>query len=126
MFRRLTTGVLHLACSDKENEIIDSLQFLTKKHDIIIIIGGLGPTTDDPTRFALAKFTGDTLIQHQEALEHIKTRFFNAKVAINQGNLQQTLFPPNANILPNPHGSAVGCYYSWNNKMFYFTPRTTA
>lgn len=33
---------LQMACSDKENEIIDSLNFLTEHHDILILIGGLG------------------------------------------------------------------------------------
>lgn len=112
----------HLACSDKETEIIDSLQFLTNKHDIIIIIGGLGPTTDDLTRFALAKFTQDALIQHQDALTHIKQRLHTAKVAMNQGNLQQCLFPANAKLLPNPNGSAVGCSYNWNDKIFFLLP----
>lgn len=63
---------LQVACSDKENEIIDSLNFLTEHHDILILIGGLGPTKDDITRFALAKFTKEPLIQHADALDHIE------------------------------------------------------
>lgn len=112
----------HLACSDKEADIVDCLRFLTEKHDIIILIGGLGPTTDDLTRFALAKYTGEPLIQHPEALTHIQNRLQNAKITMNQGNLQQCLFPVNATLLPNPNGSAVGCYYVWNNKTFILLP----
>lgn len=111
-----------LSCSDKEQDIIDCLHFLTKKQDIIILIGGLGPTTDDLTRFALAKFTDDILVQHPEALETIQKRLNAAKVIMNQGNLQQGLFPEHATILPNPNGTAVGCYYQKNNKTFILLP----
>lgn len=113
---------LHMACSDKEAEMIECLAVLTRKHDTVIIIGGLGPTTDDLTRFALAKFTQETLVQHEEALAHIQSRLQAANVTINQGNLQQCLFPESAQILPNPHGSAVGCYYIWENKTFILLP----
>lgn len=112
----------HLSCSDKEQDLINCLHFLTTNHDIIIIIGGLGPTTDDLTRFALAKFTDTTLVQHLTALDHIKNRLQNAKINLNPGNLQQCLFPEQAQLLPNPNGSAMGCYYRWNDKTFILLP----
>ncbi|KTD47832.1 competence/damage-inducible protein A [Legionella quateirensis] len=113
---------LQMACSDKKTDIVNCLEFLAKNHEIIIIIGGLGPTTDDLTRFALAKYTGDVLVQHPEALDHIKKRLHSSQAVINEGNLQQCLFPPQAKILPNPNGSAVGCYYQWNNRIFILLP----
>lgn len=113
---------MHLTCSDKENDIIESLQFLTQHHNILIIIGGLGPTTDDLTRFALAKFTGATLIQYQEALDHIQNRILRSNRTLNAGNLQQALFPPDVTILPNPYGTAVGCSYLWQDKHFILLP----
>jgi molybdenum cofactor synthesis domain-containing protein len=111
----------HIACSDKETEIIDSLTFLADRHDIIIVIGGLGPTSDDLTRFALGKFTNQPLVQHQKALTHIENRL-RSNIQINQGNLQQCLFPKEAILLPNPNGTALGCYYQWQNKMFFLLP----
>lgn len=111
-----------LSCSDKKTDIVDCLHFLAVKHDIIILIGGLGPTTDDLTRFALAQFTSDTLVQNAQALAHIQNRLQTANVKMNEGNLQQCLFPKDATLLPNPNGSAVGCYYNWNNKIFILLP----
>ena len=113
---------LHLTCGDKEKMIVECLQFLVKQHDIIILLGGLGPTTDDVTRFALAQYTGDSLTQHQPALEHVEARLQRIGVPINQGNLQQCLFPATATPLPNPNGSAMGCYYPWKNKLFFLLP----
>ena len=113
---------LQLACSDKTEEIVKCLQFLAQDHDIILITGGLGPTTDDNTRFALAKWTNDPLVQHEDALKHVENRLIGAKVAINAGNLQQCLFPATATLLPNPQGSAVGCYYIWQDKTIILLP----
>ncbi len=112
----------HMSCSDKETDIVECLQFLAEKNNIIIIIGGLGPTTDDLTRFALSKFTGEPLVQHSEALTHISNRLQAAKVTLNQGNLQQCLFPKDATLLPNSNGTAVGCHYQWDNKNFFLLP----
>lgn len=112
----------HIACSDKEADIVHGLKFILENHDIVIMIGGLGPTTDDLTRFALASLIKQPLVEHPEALQHIKKRLEAAKVTINQGNLQQCLFPAGAVILPNPNGSAVGCSYTWQNTTFFLLP----
>lgn len=120
-FEGLPLG-LQLTCSDKKTEIIRCLDFLAKDHNILILIGGLGPTTDDLTRFALAEYTGDPLVQHAEARTFLTEKFKQSKVALNEGNLQQCLFPQSAKLLPNPHGSAMGCSYSWNNKLFILLP----
>lgn len=117
----LPLGV-HLSCSDKEKDIINCLRFLAAHHDIMIIIGGLGPTTDDLTRFALAKFTDTELTEHAEALAHITARLKHTQIPLNQGNIQQCLFPKEAQLLPNPHGSAMGCYFQWQDKTFILLP----
>ncbi|MDI1351221.1 MAG: competence/damage-inducible protein A [bacterium] len=111
-----------LACRDDVKEILQCLHFLTLQHNIIIVIGGLGPTTDDLTRFALEQFTGEPLIQHEEALKHIKHRLQAGNVPLNQGNVQQSLFPEQAHLLPNPNGTALGCCYYWNNKTLILLP----
>lgn len=117
----LSLGV-HLSCSDKERDIVNCLDFLAVNHDIIIIIGGLGPTTDDLTRFALAKFTHSKLVEHSEALNHIQGRLKDTTIRLTPGNLQQCLFPKEAKLFPNPYGSAMGCYYQWQNKIFILLP----
>lgn len=113
---------VHLCCGDKKTEITECLQFLTQKNNIIILIGGLGPTTDDVTRFALADFCNELLIENPAALQHIQTRLKSAKIPLNPGNLQQSLFPEKASILPNPQGSAVGCQFLWNKITFFLLP----
>ena len=100
---------LHLSCHDKEQEIVDCLQFLDKNHEIIILVGGLGPTSDDRTRFALASFLNTPLIEFPEAIDHVESRLTRAKLTMNAGNRQQALFPEDAILFPNPDGTAMGC-----------------
>ena len=113
---------LHLSCSDKEQDIWGCIEFLCKNHDIIILTGGLGPTSDDRTRFALARFLNSTLVEFPQALDHIQARLSRANLTLNAGNRQQAQFFPNAVLLPNPLGTAMGCYFSWQNKLFIMLP----
>lgn len=113
---------MHMACSDKECDLFASLNFLTQHHDIVIIIGGLGPTSDDITRFVLAKFTQSPLVEHALALNHVHERLRHVKIPLTAGNLQQCLFPETAQLLPNPNGSALGCAYKQSDKLYILLP----
>ena len=113
---------LHLSCSDKEAELLTCFDFLSQNHTIIISIGGLGPTSDDRTRFALARFLKTPLVEFAEAIAHIQARLARANLTLNAGNRQQALFPAGAILLTNPHGTAMGCYYHWQNKLYIMLP----
>jgi nicotinamide-nucleotide amidase len=113
---------LQLVCSDKEGELDDCLRILAVNHDLIIITGGLGPTSDDRTRFALARFLDLNLVESPVAVAHIQNRLKLTPNNLSSGNKQQTLFPANAILLPNPLGTAMGCYYSWQNKIIVLLP----
>lgn len=113
---------LHMACCDNEKQMLECLDFLIPSHDMIIIIGGLGPTTDDKTRFVLSAFTQEPLVEQAEAMEHIAARLKALNLKMNAGNRQQALFPENTQLFPNPHGSAFGGCYTWKNKQFILLP----
>lgn len=117
----LTVG-RHMSCSDSQADIHECIQFLAKDHSILIIIGGLGPTSDDRTRFALGQFMGTPLIEFPKALEHVQNRLLRSKLALTEGNRQQAKFPPQAVLLPNPNGTALGCLCEWNGQLFFYFP----
>ncbi len=112
---------LQCACSDKEQDILDCLNFLCQTHKVLILIGGLGPTSDDRTRFALAHFLSLDLVEHPEAIAYIQQRL-NNNLALNPGNRQQALFPQGSVLLPNPNGTALGCYYAGKDNLFVLLP----
>lgn len=111
-----------LTCSDKEEDIVDGLQFLSEKHSIIIITGGLGPTSDDRTRFALAQFIKEPLMEYEDAVNHITTLYKKLNREMKKNNLQQALFPPSTTLLPNPFGTALGGMIYWHKTQFILLP----
>ncbi|HCA89477.1 MAG TPA: competence protein [Legionellales bacterium] len=114
---------LQMTCSDDEQDIIAGLRFLTAKHEGVILIGGLGPTSDDRTRFALSQFLSSPLIEFSQAQTHIRQRLAHRQSnVLNQGFIQQTLFPKHAQLLPNPHGTAMGCYVAHHQRHFILLP----
>jgi nicotinamide-nucleotide amidase len=95
-------------CDDAESEITDALDHLINYSSIIIVSGGLGPTTDDLTREALAHYCGVTLFEDAGSLEYIKSIFEKRQRSFNPTNAKQASFPVGATIIINPVGTAPG------------------
>lgn len=57
----------HTAVGDNENRLLSVLDQSSKRSDLVILCGGLGPTEDDLTKQTLAKFLGKELIFDEEA-----------------------------------------------------------
>ncbi len=112
----------HLSTSDNEKDIQKGIEFLSQSHDIIIITGGLGPTSDDRTRFALGHFLNVPLIPFPEATNHIKKILRNSTLATLESNKQQIFFPSDATLLPNAYGTAMGCFCKVKDKLFFMLP----
>lgn len=97
-----------VSCRDDISEITDALGFLLKQSDILITSGGLGPTTDDLTREALATYTGRKLVPDQSAREHLENIFSKKNRVLDPTNYKQASFPSGSTPLENPIGTAYG------------------
>lgn len=78
--------------------------------DLILITGGLGPTSDDITREVVAEMLGRPLQLDQAVLDTITERFERRGLAQNRLNDRQAMVPEGAIVLGNPHGTAPGLY----------------
>jgi len=78
--------------------------------DVLIITGGLGPTSDDVTREATAEALGVELIQDEHAVRCIEAFFDKIDRPMTPSNLKQALHPVGAEVLENPCGTAPGVY----------------
>jgi isocitrate dehydrogenase len=112
----------HIVSSDKKFEIINALKYLLSKCDAVVITGGLGPTSDDLTRFALEDFTKNKLQFSEEAWIHIAKRLKRFHLPVNESNRQQALFPSEAELYANEHGTAFGCCLKWEDKHIFMLP----
>lgn len=113
---------MHFIVSDDECEIARALKFALEHYDIVLLTGGLGPTSDDRTRFALANVLNSTLELHEASWQHVQERLTKVKLEIGSYNQQQALFPKSAVVLNNPNGTANGCYILQNEKWIFMLP----
>lgn len=99
----------HMSVSDDTSAIEAALAILLKQHTVVIIMGGLGPTSDDKTRFALSNYLQTSLVRHQASFELLATRYQALDMPFTALSQQQALFPEHAEIMSNSTGSANGC-----------------
>ncbi|MEM9444651.1 MAG: competence/damage-inducible protein A [Verrucomicrobiota bacterium] len=90
--------------------------------DLILITGGLGPTTDDLTRQAIAKVTKKKLTLDTDTLETIKVFFKKRDYEMPESNTIQAMIPEGADILKNNHGTAPGLRLQHKNKWIICLP----
>ncbi len=87
---------------------------------LIIVTGGLGPTSDDLTREAIAEAAGTELVFQQSIWEDLKKRYSGQKIA--ETNRKQAYIPQGFKILKNPVGSAPGFYGRINKSLIIALP----
>ncbi|HEX4045750.1 MAG TPA: competence/damage-inducible protein A [Gammaproteobacteria bacterium] len=112
----------HIQASDRQSDISSALRYLLKNSDAVIVTGGLGPTSDDTTRFAIAKVIKQPLLPNKKAWAHIVNRLKQLDLPVVTSNRQQTLFPVGAILYPNTQGTAFGCHIKWQNKHIFMLP----
>jgi nicotinamide-nucleotide amidase len=90
--------------------IREALAEICPRSDIVLITGGLGPTTDDVTREAVADLLGLKLIHDPEVMAAIEARFARRGLPMSTRNARQAERPAEATVLTNPFGTAPGLY----------------
>ena len=109
--------------SDQKEHIIEALDASTKRAEVVILTGGLGPTKDDLTKHTLCEYFNDTLIENEEILGHIEEIFKKyVNTPINNQNRQQALLPSKASIFKNDHGTASGMWFEKKGQVIISLP----
>ena len=98
--------IFRTTVGDNEGRIASTISTALGRVDIVILIGGLGPTVDDVTREAIARSTGVPLEFHQVLLDQIAERFKRFKVSMTDNNRRQAYAPKGAILIENPVGTA--------------------
>ena len=111
-----------VAVSDDITDLIEEMNAISHKADVLIVNGGLGPTVDDLTAEALAQVANVAITQHPQALAHITQWCEQRNFKLNAPNLKQTMLPDGCNIIANHLGSAVGFHMQLNGCDIYCTP----
>ena len=78
--------------------------------DVLIVTGGLGPTTDDVTREVSAELLGLRLWESPEVVQAITDRLARRGIPFRERMRRQAMVPEGATVLPNANGTAPGLY----------------
>jgi len=100
--------VIKTIVGDSRTRLVSVAQHALFRSDIVIFMGGLGPTEDDLTREAVAEALGLELHRDEEILEKLKQRFAARGYKMTPNNFQQADVIAGAVVLPNPNGTAPG------------------
>ena len=93
---------------DEIETIQSAVREALERTDIVVVRGGLGPTSDDITRDALAGFCGCRIVMSPAALAALHQRFKERGRVINQAAERQALILEGAETLLNSAGMAPG------------------
>ncbi len=97
---------------DCREHLTGSASLALSRADIVIFMGGLGPTEDDLTREAVAEALQLELHRDPEIVAAIERRFASRGWKMSANNAKQGDVIAGAIVLPNPNGTAPGQWIS--------------
>ncbi len=107
---------------DSRPDILKALAEATGKSDVVIITGGLGPTSDDITKPALCEFFNTSLIMNKVVLTMIEKMMARRNFPMNENNRKQAEVPESCTVLTNAAGTAPGMLFEKEGSVFVSLP----
>ena len=102
------TVAFKTGAGDRRKDLVNAIRTALGRVDILILIGGLGPTEDDLTREAVAEALSLTLRRDATQVAALHARAAAWRITMPPNNLKQADVLEGATLLPNPNGSAPG------------------
>jgi len=103
------------AIPDDAARITKLLGNAVKRSGLVLITGGLGPTSDDITKDTLCRFFNTILVRNEEVLANISEILGRRGVSLNENNIAQASVPENCTVLMNRMGTAPGMWFENDN-----------
>src|SRR5688572_30652718 len=113
--QRITVG-------DRMHDLVRVFSERSHHADVILVNGGLGPTSDDLSAAAMAQAAGVPLVENQQWRDHLLDWFTRRGRVMPASNFKQCLLPETAVLVDNPVGSAPGFRIKLNRAWLFFTP----
>lgn len=111
---------------DRPKHLVDAIRNALRRADVIVVMGGLGPTEDDLTREAVAEALKVGIKRNPDLIAHLYTRAAQRRMTITRNNEKQADVIEGAVILENPNGSAPGQWldtvYGEHRKLMMLLP----
>ncbi len=107
---------------DDRERLTKAIKQVVERTDIVILIGGLGPTEDDVTRDATAAALGRKLVLSLEQESVLISRFRQINRPMAKNNIRQAYLIEEAEAMPNPYGTAPGQFLSTDRGALVLLP----
>ncbi len=111
---------------DRPKHLVDAVRSALRRTDVIVVMGGLGPTEDDLTREAVAEALKVGIKRNPELIAHLYTRAAQRRMTMTRNNEKQADVVDGAVVLENPNGSAPGQWldtvYAEHRKLVMLLP----
>ncbi|MBY0429387.1 MAG: competence/damage-inducible protein A, partial [Alphaproteobacteria bacterium] len=86
---------------DIEQDIVDTINEVRKKYDVVFTTGGIGPTHDDITADSIAKAFGVKNELNAQAKARL-VAYYKGEENLNPGRLRMAHIPEGASLIDNP------------------------
>ena len=100
---------------DNPDHLTSVAKIALSRADILIFMGGLGPTEDDLTRECVAAAIGREVRRDPELVHQLHERFAKLGRKMTENNEKQADVIDWAEVLPNPLGTAVGQWVDYEH-----------
>lgn len=108
--------------NDQPDDIAAALQLAAGRAEVVVVSGGLGPTSDDLTVDVAARLCGVEPVLDPEHELRMRERFTERKLPLSPNNLRQVRVPAGATVHPNRHGLAPGFQIGLGGARLFFLP----
>jgi nicotinamide-nucleotide amidase len=108
--------------SDQREHILKALEQAAGRAEIILITGGLGPTSDDITKPTLCEYFNSPLVFDPEVLKEVERMFASRGLPVTKVNRKQAEVPESATVMPNHNGTAPGMWFEKDGRIYVSMP----
>ncbi len=111
-----------ISIHDRRDDILQTFSGVTGKTELVMVTGGLGPTSDDITKQTICEFFDTRLVLNKSALTMIEEMMRRRGVQMNENNRMQAMVPESCRVIQNERGTAPGMLFEKDKTMFIFMP----
>lgn len=116
----------HTTVGDDLKQLAGLFQEVGNRANLVVVTGGLGPTSDDRSAEAAALAVGEELVFDPEAFKVTQRFYERRKRPMAATNRKQAKLPPSAHYIDNPQGTAPGFRVTIGQADFFFLPGVPA
>jgi nicotinamide-nucleotide amidase len=116
-------SVVHMSSvADEKHSILKAFADASKRADIVLITGGLGPTKDDITKSTFCEYFETELVTDENVLKDVTGFFSKRNKEVSEINRKQAEVPKGCMVIRNKNGTAPGMWMEKNNTIFVSMP----